>query len=395
MRLHYLCLSTVHTYTLVMVKKLRLVIVSTLLVLLAVSCLVYRGTKKTDPSLPEAMGTQRTTQPKGGRLYQVHLNSKGPTPSSRGMRGKGERAESLGVVQKYTPKSQLQAGSKKTLPTGAVNKDVRQNVRKSSVYPLQQDNTTPSYKEITRKVDMDSSGLSQLTRMQYSDVDTSESVALPWRRSKPIGEVVKQPWVYKLRTYLKTVQQGQYISLITTGLNYQDVLINWLISALVRVKTPLANVIVLCPNEELWQFMEKKGIVSIYIPPESIVEQFETNAILRDVEIIRVTVMRLLNHWGFNVAIYDGDAIILKNPEPVYSRYRDSDLLGTFGGTWPQALYKRWGTVVCHGTVVFRSTSRTGIYSYTIHSGFYHCVVRGNGNLTERMPGVRANLLLP
>jgi len=117
--------------------------------------------------------------------------------------------------------------------------------------------------------------------------------------------------------------------------------------------------------------MEKKGIVSLYIPPESIVEQSETetDAILRDVEIIRVTVMRLLNHWGFDVVIYDGDAIILKNPEPVYSRYRDSDLVGTFGGTWPQTLYKQWGVTVCHGTVVFRSTSRTGIIIHilTLH----------------------------
>jgi len=64
--------------------------------------------------------------------------------------------------------------------------------------------------------------------------------------------------------------------------------------------------------------MEKKSIVSLYIPPESIVEQSqtETDAILRDVEIICVTVMRLLNHWGFDVVIYDDDAIILKNPEP-------------------------------------------------------------------------------
>ena len=71
---------------------------------------------------------------------------------------------------------------------------------------------------------------------------TGRSIILPWRHSKPIGEVLKQPWVYALQIYLKAVQQGQYISLITTGLNYRDILINWLISALVRVKTPLAKI---------------------------------------------------------------------------------------------------------------------------------------------------------
>ena len=53
--------------------------------------------------------------------------------------------------------------------------------------------------------------------------------------------------------------------------------------------------------------MEKKGIASLYIPPESIVKQSETktDAILRDVEIIRVTVMRLLNHWGCTSQSYN------------------------------------------------------------------------------------------
>ena len=368
---YFICayLLFIRVHAVVMAKKLRVIIASALLVLLVVSYLIYRGSNET-----EAVGTH-TTQQKSGKYHQVHLN-RGPTPSSRSTR-KGKRTESLGAVhvQKYTPKSKPQPRSTKTLTTAVVNKDVRLKVRKSSVHPLQQGNAS-AYKEfqtsrqtaIQEMVDMDRSGL--LTRTQtheYNEYNeymiTGKSVTLPWRHSKPIGEVVKQPWVYALQMYLKTVQQGQYISLIMTGLNYRDILINWLISALVRVKTPLANVIVLCPNKGLWQFVEKKGIVSLYVPPESIVEQSETetDAILRDVEIIRVTVMRLLNHWGFDVVIYDGDAIILKNPEPVYSRYRDSDLVGTFGGTWPQTLYKQWGVTVCHGTVVFRSTSRTGI----------------------------------
>ena len=357
-----------------MAKKLRVIIASALLVLRAVSYLIYRGAKKT-----EAVAAH-TAQQKADRYYRIRLN-RGPTPSSRSTRSKGKRTESLGAVhvQKYAPKSKPQPRSTKTLTTAPVSKDIRLKVRKSSVYPLQQGNTS-AYKEASRQsatqgvqevVDMEGSGL--LTRTQKHQfieyILSSRSVTLPWRHSKPIGEVVRQPWVYTLQIYLKTVQQGQYISLITAGLNYRDILINWLISALVRVKTPLANVIVLCPNKGLWQFMKKKGIMSLYIPPESIVEQSETktDAILRDVEIIHVTVMRLLNHWGFDVVTYDGDAIILKNPEPVYSRYRDSDLVGTFGGTWPQTLYKRWGVVVCTGTMVFRSTSHTGIIVFRVH----------------------------
>jgi len=227
----------VRVLTVVMAKKLRLIIASALLVLLVVSYLIYRGAKKT-----EAVATP-TAQPKAGKYHQVRLN-RGPTRSSQSTRNKGAVH-----VQKYTTKNKPQPRSTKTLTTAAVNKDVRLKVRKPSVHPLQQGNAS-AYREASRQsatqgvrevVEMDSSGLLTGTQThQYIEyILSSRSVTLPWRHSKPFEEVVRQPWVNTLQVYLKTVQQGQYISLITTGSNYRDILINWLISALVRVKTPL------------------------------------------------------------------------------------------------------------------------------------------------------------
>ena len=70
--------------------------------------------------------------------------------------------------------------------------------------------------------------------------------------------------------------------------------------------------------------------------------------------------MRLVNHWGFDIANYDTDAIILKNPEPLYyEQYRDSDFIGSYGH-FPLDIRQEWGIAVCTGVVMIRSSIYTG-----------------------------------
>ena len=81
--------------------------------------------------------------------------------------------------------------------------------------------------------------------------------------------------------------------------------------------------------------------------------------VFSQVHVVRLAVLRLLNHYGYDVINYDCDAIPLRNPQPVFDEYTDTDLIGTFG-KGPESLYKRWGVTLNTGVMVMRATPNMG-----------------------------------
>ena len=180
--------------------------------------------------------------------------------------------------------------------------------------------------------------------------------------TKPIKELLQTEWVKELQAFLTTVTAGP-ITIVSSDYNYRDVLLNWLISATIKVKTPPSNILVLSLDESLYRLLQAREIPCIHIAPASLIAVKITggHAGFRQVHITRLTVMRLINHWGYDVANYDTDAIILKNLEPLIYRFsKDVDLIGSYGA-FPQLLRNKWGGVaVCIGVVILRSSPQTG-----------------------------------
>ena len=83
----------------------------------------------------------------------------------------------------------------------------------------------------------------------------------------------------------------------------------------------------------------------------------------------RLALIRLLNHWGYNVVHYDADAVILKNPKPLFDKFQEYDIVGSWGKLGKE-LKNMWGFAICMGAVLvlFRSTANVGkricIFSY-------------------------------
>jgi len=160
------------------------------------------------------------------------------------------------------------------------------------------------------------------------------------------------------------------ITLVSSDYKYREVLLNWLISALVRVDRPLSNILVLSLDSSLHTLLQDRGFACIHIPPESLLNPVLSASLTRhiaftQVHVLRLTVMRFLNHWGFDVANYDTDAIIMKNPELLYyKRHQRSDFIGSYGH-FPQQLQREWGIAVCIGVVMIKSSVRTGILLHT------------------------------
>ncbi len=174
----------------------------------------------------------------------------------------------------------------------------------------------------------------------------------------PVSAVVNTPWVHSLRIHLSQLQDRQ-INMVTSNFAYTDVLLNWLIAATVRSNIPLSSILVISLSSNLHNFLISKYIPSVYLNPESLLNpDFNFTQEFERVMMVRLSVMRLLNHFGFDVVNYDTDAIILRDPQPLYDEL-PANIIGSVG--WiPKDLYEEWGVTLCIGVVVLRSSQETG-----------------------------------
>ena len=197
----------------------------------------------------------------------------------------------------------------------------------------------------------------------------------------PLGQLLQVQWMQELRHYLNAITPDSGpVTIVSSDYSYREILLNWLISALVRVDRPLSNVLVLSLDSSLHTLLQGKGFACIHVPPEQLLRSIVINRLaltghvaFTQVHILRLTVMRLINHWGFDVANYDTDAIILKNPEPLYyKQYQDSDFIGSYGHS-PMDIKQEWGIAICIGAVMIRSSNNTGktFHLFVHKSNFY------------------------
>lgn len=151
------------------------------------------------------------------------------------------------------------------------------------------------------------------------------------------------------------------ISILSCDSSFEDVLMNWLISATVNTHPPLSHVLILSLDQGLHRTLVKHGFDSVYVHSKELLVHADFSAFYV-VLIVRLTVMRLLNHWGYDAANYDTDAVILKNPKHLYyGELQSSDFIGS-RGKFPLKAVKKFGMALCAGVFMVKSSPETGDY---------------------------------
>ena len=179
------------------------------------------------------------------------------------------------------------------------------------------------------------------------------------RTVRPLKDLLKAPWMAPLQSVLKDMT-GKQVNVVLADSKYLPSVINWLIAALVQATPPLNNVLVIALDKPLHLFLKDKGIPLVYVDPWSVIDQDARLAgTYAHIWVTRLAIFRLLNYWGYDVANYDTDAVVLKNLQPLFDKYRDSDVIGS-SGSFPQKLGRKWGQTFCMGVSLFRSTKKTG-----------------------------------
>lgn len=184
---------------------------------------------------------------------------------------------------------------------------------------------------------------------------------LPYPKAiRPLNEILASQWVTELQKYLNGIKT-RYISLCLGDSRYMEAVVNWLISALVVIEPPLDNVLVVSIDTELYELLHQHRIDSVFIDPQTIMQKgidLPTNN--SHIWMTRVVLFRLLNYWGYTVATYDSDAILVKNPQLLFAESNDSDLVGS-QGVYPFDLHREWRSpTFCMGVALFRASERTG-----------------------------------
>ena len=176
---------------------------------------------------------------------------------------------------------------------------------------------------------------------------------------KPVNVVLACRWVRELKQYLSSVDPTQPVTVTVASYDFAANLLNWLISAQVMTSPPLENILVISFDNALHKMLVRRRIPSVCVPYISVLRNPKSLGVHK-VWMTRLAVIRLISHWGFDVQQFDTDAIILRNPQPVFDLFSGFDVVGS-RAKLPFELGKgQWGFTVCMGVILFRSTRRTG-----------------------------------
>lgn len=185
----------------------------------------------------------------------------------------------------------------------------------------------------------------------------------------PMYDLIRQQWMQDIRNYLlkippKTNSSKSLISIVACDSKFKDVLLNWLISATLDTQPPLSNILILALDRPLQSTLVEHGFDSVYVDCKQLVaSHMLSKRAFYIVMILRLTVMRLLNHWGYDAANYDADALILRNPELLYyEEFSSSDLIGS-RGKFPEEARNALGLSMCAGMFMVKTSPQTGMYS--------------------------------
>ena len=204
------------------------------------------------------------------------------------------------------------------------------------------------------------SGLPSSTNKMICKSSTSyDHLSVAPRYTLPIRMNTK--WVCDLYHEVKQMQSKQ-LTLLICNKSYLEVLVNWLAQAVLHAHHPADNILIIAPDSFTHQVMQHKGIHSVFISADAVFDPLKVPGIASRIWMTKLTVIRLLNHWNYNVLAFDTDALMLKNVQPLLDKFSTSDIVAS-SGTYPFECSKKWkAPTMCMGAILYKSSPATGSF---------------------------------
>ena len=179
-----------------------------------------------------------------------------------------------------------------------------------------------------------------------------------WPSPKSVKKNASLRWVKDTLKVLGNWKSGGQITLLLANSAATDVLLNWLIIATMRKSVNLDSILVIAMDKTILDMMHKKGIKTVFIPAKDFLNKKLKFQTVRG--LTRLCATRLLNYLGYDVLLYDIDAVPLKSLQPLFDQYSNSTLVGSMGLSPVQFIIKWKAFTICVGVLLIRSGKNTG-----------------------------------
>ena len=167
-------------------------------------------------------------------------------------------------------------------------------------------------------------------------------------------------WVCNLYREVKQLK-GRQVTLLVCNSQYLDVLINWLAHSVLYTFHPVNHILIIAFDSFTHHVLHSKGFHSVYVLPEDVVDS-STKQGNACVWVTRMTILRLLNYWNYSVLEFDGDAIMMKNIQPLLDKFANSDIIASAGKS-PFDLNEKWNApTLCMGVILIKCSPAIGKY---------------------------------
>ena len=180
-------------------------------------------------------------------------------------------------------------------------------------------------------------------------------------------ELQSTEWVSLLFNFLKTLNKSvsPHVNMVFGDNNHIHLLENWITAAVRRLKPPLHNVMVLSLDYTPCNLLLFMNISLTCIPviEESLIVVYPngSDASWSSAMMIRQIVLRLINYWGYDVASYDTDAVLLHNPQVLYDSQPYVDVFSASTQNFPKSVCDKWGFNLCGAALMLRASPAVGV----------------------------------
>ena len=181
----------------------------------------------------------------------------------------------------------------------------------------------------------------------------------------PANRMLRSKWATNLKSTVDTANFNKQITYLMVSFDYFSTLLNWLVHTKLHAPSLMRHLLVVCLDEESHKVLSDKGIVSSVVTVDNIIKS------LSDIEgtlfharvVVRLTVLRLLNYWGYDVLQMDIDALLMNNIQSVFDHFNDVDIITSTSmkNCIPKTAHRAWGFCMCIGAVLIRSNDNTGM----------------------------------
>ena len=183
---------------------------------------------------------------------------------------------------------------------------------------------------------------------------------------KKIHDIQRAKWTTHLYQFLQSLNKSinPQVNMVFGDSDHLELVLNWIIAAKVRLDPPLHNIMVLSLDQPLCDFLASKKlpVACIAVPPKSFLNNSSKHSSYGSGIKCRFVVLRIINYWGYDVASYDSDAVLLRNPQPFYDSNPDVKLFAG-SGTYPNTISNQWGFSLCACVLLVRSHASTGLWA--------------------------------